>query len=278
IQNHDANLTSALSERHSSVGIEGLNLSNFEQSMAPATIIQDFRFQEIVPLSAGNVLVSEDNEPAAKWLALINQALNKPSHDSSSDSGSGSKRSKSNFFHKPSLKVLSRNLRADASLLKACDCHLSAEVSARRRPRKSSDPGASVRGRDPDIDEFLATAEIPTSPGGVSYRLIASKQMVGIFVSIWARKELVQHVGHLRISTMGRGIMGRLGNKGCISISMSFHQTSFCFVCSHLASGEKEGDELRRNADVAEILKSIQFPKICKNPSRKIPERIIDHE
>lgn len=66
--------------------------------------------------------------------------------------------------------------------------------------------------------------------------------------------------------------------QGCISISMSLHQTSFCFVCSHLASGEKEGDELRRNADVAEILKSTQFPKICKNPNSRAPEKITDHE
>lgn len=66
--------------------------------------------------------------------------------------------------------------------------------------------------------------------------------------------------------------------QGCIAISMSLYQTSFCFVCSHLASGEKEGDELRRNADVAEILKHTQFPKITKNPSCRAPERIIDHE
>ena len=59
---------------------------------------------------------------------------------------------------------------------------------------------------------------------------------------------------------------------------MSLHQTSFCFVCSHLASGEKEGDELRRNADVAEILKHTQFPKLTKNPNCHAPERIIDHE
>lgn len=66
--------------------------------------------------------------------------------------------------------------------------------------------------------------------------------------------------------------------QGCISVSMSLHQTTFCFVCSHLASGEKEGDELKRNADVAEILKNTQFPKICKNIIRPIPERIVDHE
>ncbi|KAK1295373.1 Type I inositol 1,4,5-trisphosphate 5-phosphatase CVP2 [Acorus calamus] len=91
--------------------------------------------------------------------------------------------------------------------------------------------------------------------------------MVGIFVTIWVRRELVQHIGHLRISCVGRGIMGCLGNK-----------TSFCFVCSHLASGEKEGDELRRNSDVIEILKNTQFPKICKTPNRRIPEKILGHD
>lgn len=66
--------------------------------------------------------------------------------------------------------------------------------------------------------------------------------------------------------------------QGCISVSMSLHQTTFCFVCSHLASGEKEGDELKRNADVAEILKGTQFPRIGKYPCRRAPEKIIDHE
>lgn len=66
--------------------------------------------------------------------------------------------------------------------------------------------------------------------------------------------------------------------QGCIAMSMSLHRTTFCFVCSHLASGEKEGDELRRNSDVNEILKSTQFPRICKTPGRRIPEKILEHE
>ncbi|CAK9135368.1 unnamed protein product [Ilex paraguariensis] len=314
-------------ERHSSSAIEGLNLFSFDQSMAPATVIRDIRifvatwnvggkapnpglnledflqvegssdlyvlgFQEIVPLSAGNILVIEDNEPAARWLALISQALNKPHHDSSIhsyDSGSVSKHSnnstesKSNFFHKPSLKVLSKNLRGETSLLKACNCPLDSPDSIRhRRPRKlmSESFSSPMERHGSNIDDhFLSIAEIDDPPPNqLSYRLIESKQMVGIFLSVWARKELVQHIGHLRISSLGRGIMGCLGNKGCIAISLSLHQTSFCFVCSHLASGEKEGDELKRNADVAEILKSTQFPRVCKNPNRQMPERIIDHE
>ncbi|KAJ7945382.1 type I inositol polyphosphate 5-phosphatase 5 [Quillaja saponaria] len=321
----------SFSERQTSMGIEGLNLSNFEQSMAPATETQGFRvfaatwnvagktpnsslnledfllmegyadiyvlgFQEIVPLSAGNVLVIEDNEPAVKWLALISQALNKPHNDTmdSSGSGHGSKTSNQNnnlkeskspgsrhFFKKPSLKVLSRSFRADSSLLKICNCPVDSPYRERRRTRKLSDPSNKLNTqihRNSSVEEILSIAEISSSPSQMSYRLIASKQMVGIFLSIWTRKELVSHIGHLRVSSVGRGIMRCLGNKGCISISMTLHETSFCFVCSHLASGEKEGDELKRNADVAEILKSTQFPKICKNSFRRVPERIADHD
>ncbi|XP_039009701.1 type I inositol polyphosphate 5-phosphatase 5-like [Hibiscus syriacus] len=97
--------------------IEGLNLSDFGCSMAsPMTEPREFwvfvatwnvggkapnldmnledffltedsadiyicGFQEIVPLNAGNVLVIEDNEPAAKWLVLTNQVLNKLEFD-----------------------------------------------------------------------------------------------------------------------------------------------------------------------------------------------------
>uniref|UniRef100_A0A452ZDN5 Inositol polyphosphate-related phosphatase domain-containing protein n=1 Tax=Aegilops tauschii subsp. strangulata TaxID=200361 RepID=A0A452ZDN5_AEGTS len=62
------------------------------------------------------------------------------------------------------------------------------------------------------------------------------------------------------------------------SVSMTLHQTSFCFICSHLASGEKEGDELRRNSDVLEILRATQFPRICRRAGQRIPEKIIDHD
>ncbi|GKA00413.1 type I inositol polyphosphate 5-phosphatase 10 isoform X1 [Tanacetum coccineum] len=76
---------------------------------------------------------------------------------------------------------------------------------------------------------------------------------------------------HLRYSLIKSKQMG------CISVSMTFKQTSLCFVCSHLASGEKEGDELRRNSDVIEILKSTQFPKICKISNSKCRANL-DHD
>jgi hypothetical protein len=69
-----------------------------------------------------------------------------------------------------------------------------------------------------------------------------------------------------------------LMSQGSISVSMSLHQTSFCFICSHLTSGQKEGDELRRNVDVMEILKKTRFPRVNNAGDEKSPETILEHE
>ncbi|KAJ3695793.1 hypothetical protein LUZ60_001170 [Juncus effusus] len=253
-----------------------LNLEDFLQ-VEGSPDIYVIGFQEIVPLNAGNVLVIEDNEPAAKWLALIGQALNKP-RDTMSPSSSTS--SNLPLFQKQTLKTISKNLRDENLFVKTCNC--SADLSARRAREIREFMFRVEAGVDEDapmtnFGNGVNNNHIINS-NNRNYCLISSKQMVGLFLSIWVKTELVQHIGHLRVASVGRGIMGCLGNKGCIAISMSVHRTSFCFVCSHLASGEKEGDELKRNSDVAEILKSTQFPKICKVPGRQIPERILDHE
>ncbi|PWZ28455.1 Type I inositol polyphosphate 5-phosphatase 5 [Zea mays] len=272
-------------------------------------------FQEIVPLNAGNVLVVEDNEPAGKWMELIYQALNRPpAHqdgESSGDELSPPASTSSSRYPQPSqgrqvgrdpsnnaaipksssggvlfaqrpppppLRMVNKSYRVDNALAKTCTC-MSDPPGMQRRAREMREflyrveAAAASPGRGAD-EETLASIE----GGGMNYCLIARKQMVGIFLSVWVRRELVQYVGHLRVDCVGRGIMGRLGNKGCIAMSMTLHHTSICFVCCHLASGEKEGDEVRRNSDVAEILKNAQFARICKVPGQRVPEKIIDHD
>lgn len=60
---------------------------------------------------------------------------------------------------------------------------------------------------------------------------------------------------------------------------MTLHQTSFCFVCTHLTSGEKEGDEVRRNSDVLEILKRTRFCHSGRASGQSVhPDSILDHE
>lgn len=63
--------------------------------------------------------------------------------------------------------------------------------------------------------------------------------------------------------------------QGSISVSMSIYQTLFCFVCTHLSSGEKEADAIRRNADVQEIHRRTLF-RSTDGPG--LPKTIHDHE
>jgi len=63
--------------------------------------------------------------------------------------------------------------------------------------------------------------------------------------------------------------------QGSVSVRFCLHETSLCFVCSHLASGGKEGDEKNRNADATEILSRTRF---SRGPLRNLPRKILDHE
>ncbi|KAI7737827.1 hypothetical protein M8C21_028763 [Ambrosia artemisiifolia] len=92
------------------------------------------------------------------------------------------------------------------------------------------------------------------------------------------KSDLRDHVHNMKVSCVGRGLMGYLGNKGSISISMSLHQTSFCFICSHLTSGQKDGDELRRNCDVIEIMRKTRFPRDQETRDDNSPQTILDHD
>ncbi|PPD77535.1 hypothetical protein GOBAR_DD25537 [Gossypium barbadense] len=82
-----------------------------------------------------------------------------------------------------------------------------------------------------------------------SYVRIVSKQMVGIFLTIWVRRSLRRHIQNLKVSTVGVGVMGYIG--------------------------EKDGDELKRNADVHEILRRTRFHSLS---AIGLPKRIHDHD
>ncbi|MBA0684767.1 hypothetical protein Goari_026330, partial [Gossypium aridum] len=104
------------------------------------------------------------------------------------------------------------------------------------------------------------------------YVRIVSKQMVGIYVSVWVRKRLRKHVNNLKVSPVGVGLMGYMGNKGSVSVSMTLFQSRLCFVCSHLTSGHKDGAEQRRNADVYEIIRRTRFSSVIDtDQSQTIP-------
>uniref|UniRef100_A0A0E0JEY5 Inositol polyphosphate-related phosphatase domain-containing protein n=1 Tax=Oryza punctata TaxID=4537 RepID=A0A0E0JEY5_ORYPU len=128
-----------------------------------------------------------------------------------------------------------------------------------------------------DLDLDLATAAAAAARKRRSpYVRIVSKQMVGIFLTVWVRRGLRRCVHNVRVSTVGVGAMGYIGNKGSVSVSMSVYQTMFCFVCTHLAAGEKAGDLHKRNADVQEIHRRTHFAGV--GDVGAMPRDIYDHE
>ena len=115
---------------------------------------------------------------------------------------------------------------------------------------------------------------------GSKYELMASKKMVGVFMSVWMKSELLRKycVSNVKVCSVACGIMGYLGNKGSVSVSMSIEGTSFCFITAHLASGEKKGDEGRRNHQVSEIFRRTCFPRSSSDDDNPHPLTILGHE
>ncbi|KAG0498114.1 hypothetical protein HPP92_002805 [Vanilla planifolia] len=60
-----------------------------------------------------------------------------------------------------------------------------------------------------------------------SFVRIISKQMVGIFVSIWVRRSLRKHIQNLKVSTVGVGAYGYIGNKLRRSLEKAKHLTDW---------------------------------------------------
>uniref|UniRef100_A0ACD6A0L5 Uncharacterized protein n=1 Tax=Avena sativa TaxID=4498 RepID=A0ACD6A0L5_AVESA len=284
--------------------------------VSPPADIYVLGFQEVVPLNAGNVLGTEDNGPARKWVSLVRRTLNTRMPGSGCTSGGlhspspypvaemdddfeeSSRRDNPGFLHRRSFQSgLSRSLRKEGQ------SKLQRRYSVNDRVlhgSRASDYEANYnRWGDPPSDEenddgqSTSTVFSPMSygygknappyveesnGGHTRYCLVASKQMVGLFLMVWARREIKSDIRNLKVSCVGRGLMGYLGNKGSISISMLLHQTSFCFVCSHLTSGHKDGDEHRRNSDVMEILRKTRFPIMVYGQYERSPETILEHE
>jgi len=226
-----------------------IKASNFAVILANLFHLVGFRFQEIVPLNAGNVLGTEDNGPAKKWLALIRKTLNSlpgtswgyhtpspvsdPIVELDADFEGSTRQKTSSFFHRRSFQSLSRSMRMDGDMVipqpkldrrfSVCD-----RVIFGNRP-SDYDPNYQWGSSDDENgpgDSPLATQHSPIDYSGSlsmedrdrqtgqsRYCLVACKQMVGVFLTVWVKSDLRDDVRNLKVSCVGRGLMGYLGNK-----------------------------------------------------------------
>lgn len=197
-------------------------------------------------MKARNVLGAEDPTEATNWNMLIGKTLN-------------------NKYGCPWLTPM-------LNIISSEDYNYVGSPDLSRRKSVGSRIGTPMRERTRNQHEKLN--------GSSKYKLMASKKMVGVFVSVWMKRELLRKycVSNVKVCSVACGIMGYLGNKGAVSVSMSIEGTSFCFIAAHLASGEKKGDEVRRNHQVSEIFRRSSFSRSQKNDNSSPPLTILGHE
>ncbi|KAG2181008.1 hypothetical protein INT43_008590 [Umbelopsis isabellina] len=93
------------------------------------------------------------------------------------------------------------------------------------------------------------------------YRKVASQQYVSMMLVVLAKESIEKHISEISITYAGIGLMGVMGNKGCISVRFRLYDSYVCCVTSHLAAFMNNVE--RRNQDYAEICKRISFPLIA---------------
>lgn len=103
-----------------------------------------------------------------------------------------------------------------------------------------------------------------------NYVKIKLVRLVGMMLIVFVKKELEPFVTNVAAETVGTGLMRKMGNKGGVAVRLDLHNTSICFINSHLAAHVEEYH--RRNQDYHEICSRIVFNQF------QPPKYIKDHD
>eukprot|EP00727_Mastigamoeba_balamuthi_P004490 m51a1_g14039 hypothetical protein (712) ;mRNA; f:1170592-1174281 len=89
------------------------------------------------------------------------------------------------------------------------------------------------------------------------YVLIMMKQLVGVLLCVYIKRDHLGQVSDLQSGLAATGIMGVMGNKGGVAARFRICDSSFCVVNSHLNAHSE--NVLRRNQDFHDIARNILF-------------------
>jgi hypothetical protein len=74
---------------------------------------------------------------------------------------------------------------------------------------------------------------------------------------VFTHASLQESTHSIDITAKGCGLMGKMGNKGAVAARLTVHESTLCFVNSHLAA--HMGHNARRNQDYAQLCAQLTF-------------------
>ncbi|KAK8574210.1 hypothetical protein V6N13_097199 [Hibiscus sabdariffa] len=91
------------------------------------------------------------------------------------------------------------------------------------------------------------------------FERMGSRQLAGLLISLWVRKNLRVHVGDIDAAAVPCGFGRAIGNKGGVGLRIRVHDRLICFVNCHLAAHLEAVN--RRNADFDHIFRNMAFTR-----------------
>ncbi|PON46719.1 Cytolethal distending toxin B [Parasponia andersonii] len=92
---------------------------------------------------------------------------------------------------------------------------------------------------------------------GKTFERMGSRQLAGLLISLWVRKNLRTHVGDIDAGAVPCGFGRAIGNKGGVGLKIRVYDRIMCFVNCHLAAHLEAVN--RRNADFDHIYRNLVF-------------------
>nr|VDD41630.1 unnamed protein product [Brassica oleracea] len=92
-----------------------------------------------------------------------------------------------------------------------------------------------------------------------TFERMGSRQLAGLLISLWTRKEIRTHVGDLDVAAVPCGFGRAIGNKGGVGLRIRVYERIMCFVNCHLAAHLEAVN--RRNADFNHIFRLMVFSR-----------------
>ncbi|KAK1277589.1 Type I inositol 1,4,5-trisphosphate 5-phosphatase 12 [Acorus gramineus] len=94
---------------------------------------------------------------------------------------------------------------------------------------------------------------------GKTFERVGSRQLAGLLIAIWARKNFRENIGDVDAAAVPCGFVRAIGNKGAVGLRIRVYDRMMCFVNCHFAAHLEAVN--RRNSDFDHVYRTMVFSR-----------------